>query len=261
MREHSARGPITVLAALLALLCLGALAQAETVRKGSLQVRFEGKLAPQKLPRSSEAPVKVSVSAQVSSTGADAPPPMRQISIAVNKYGHLDSTGLPVCQLEQIQPATTDDALSACRGSLVGEGRFLANVSGHAPFPADGKIYAFNGELEGRPAILAHVYGTKPAPASYTLAFVISKSKGTFGTTLKATLPPGPPGSGYITAIYLTLGKSFTSGGKRHSYFSASCPAPKGFSKAVFPFAKASVGFQGGPTIGSTLTRTCKTKG
>ncbi len=186
---------------------------------------------------------------------------MRQISIAINRYGRLDPSGLPVCQLEQIQPATTDDALAACRGSLVGEGRFLANVSGHAPFPADGKIYAFNGELEGRPAILAHVYGTKPAPASYTLAFVISRSKGTFGTTLKADAAAGPPRvRATITAIYLTLGKSFTSGGKRHSYFSASCPAPKGFPGASFPFAKASVGFQGGPTVDSTLNRSCKAK-
>jgi hypothetical protein len=261
MREHSARGPIAALAALLALLCLGALAQAETVRKGDLQVRFEGKLAPQSLPRSGQAPVTVSVSAKVSSTGAQAPPPMRQISIAINKYGHLDPSGLPICRLEQIQPATTDDALAACRRSLVGEGRFLATVVGHAPFPSDGKIYAFSGEVEGKPAILAHVYGTSPAPASYTIAFVVSKAKGTFGTTLKATLPPVESGSGYITGIFLSLGKTFTVHGERHSYFSASCPAPKGFSKAVFPFAKASVGFQGGPTLGSTLTRTCKAKG
>jgi len=246
---------------LVALLGFGAIAQAETVQKGNLRVSFEGKLAPKTLPRSGEAAVTVSVSAKVTSTSAKAPPPMSQMSIAINKYGHLDSTGLPVCQLEQIQPATTDDALTACRGSLVGEGRFLANVVGHAPFPSDGKVYAFNGELDGKPAILAHVYGTQPAPASYTLSFVVSKSKGTFGTTLKASLPPVKAGAGYISGIYLTLGKTYSSHGKKHSYFSASCPAPKGFSKAVFPFAKASVGFQGGQTLGSTLTRTCKAKG
>jgi hypothetical protein len=261
MNGHSARGPIAALAVLLGLFCLGALAEAETVRKDELQVRFEGKLAPQALPRSGEAPITVSVSAKVSSTGAQALPPMRTMSIAINRYGHLDPSGLPLCQLEQIQPATTDDALAACRGSLVGEGRFLANVSGRAPFPADGKIYAFSGELEGRPAILAHVYGTAPAPASYTLAFVISRSKGTFGTTLKATLPPVAPGAGYITAIYLTLGKSFSVAGKRHSYLRASCPAPKGFPGASFPFAKASVGFQAGPTLSSTLNRSCRAKG
>ncbi len=68
-------------------------------------------------------------------------------------------------------------------------------------------------------------------------------------------------GEGAFAEICLTLGKSFTSGGKRHAYFSASCPAPKGFSKAVFPFAEASVGFEDGPTLRSTLTRTCKARG
>jgi len=244
------------------LLGLGALAQAETVRQGGLQVRFEGKLAPQTLPRSRQAPIRVSVSAKVVSLGAAAPPPLHQIAIAINRYGHLDPTGLPVCHLEQIQPATTDDALAACRGSLVGEGRFLADVSGHAPFPADGKIYAFNGELDGKPAILAHVYGTKPGPASFTLAFLISRqAKGTFGTTLKAMLPPVEPGAGSITAIYLSLGKTFSVAGRRRSYLTASCPAPKGLSGASFVFARASLGFQGGPTLTTALNRSCKAKG
>jgi hypothetical protein len=253
------------LAALLvvALLGLGAIAHAETVQRGNLRVSFEGKLAPKTLPRSAQAPVTVSVSAKVASTNAQAPPPMRQMSIAINKYGHLDTAGLPVCQLDQIQPATTEDALASCHRSLVGEGKFLANVlvKGQAPFPSNGKVYAFNGELDGKPAILAHVYGTKPGPTSFTLAFVISRSKGTFGTTLKATLPPVEDGAGYITGIFLSLGKSFTLHGKKHSYLSASCPAPKGFPGAVFTFAKASVGFQGGKTISSNLTRNCKAKG
>jgi hypothetical protein len=262
-RSWAARGRQALAAALVlvALSGLAALAHAETVRRGGLQVNFEGRMAPQVLPRSADAPVTVSVSAKVTSTAATPPPPMRQIAIAINRHGHLDTSGLPVCQLEQIQPATTDDALSACRRSLVGQGRFLANVSGRAPFPAEGKIYAFNGEVEGKPAILAHVYGTAPAPASYTLAFVIGKTSGIFGTTLKATLAPVDPDSGYITAIYLTLGKTFKAGGKRGSYFSASCPAPKGLSQAVFSFADAAVSFAGGRTLRSKLTRTCRARG
>ena len=248
---------------LLASLALAGVVRAETVQQGGLRVAFEGKLTPKALPRSSEAAVSVSVSAKVSSTTAEPPPPLTKMSIAINRYGHLNRVGLPVCQLEEIQPATTDDALAACRRSLVGEGRFLANVvsTGTAPFPSEGKVYAFNGEFEGRPAILAHVYGTEPAPASYTIPFVIAQSKGTFGTTLKATLPPVKAGSGYITGIFLNLGKSFVSHGKHQSYFSASCPAPKGLPQALFPFAKASVTFQGGRTLGQTLTRTCEAKG
>jgi hypothetical protein len=247
----------------LAALALASLAQAETVQNGGLRVAFEGKLSPKALPRTAEAAVSVSVSAKVSSTTTKPPPPLTKMWIAINKYGHLNRTGLPVCQLDQIQPATTQDALAACHRSLVGEGRFLASVvaTGTAPFPSDGKVYAFNGEIEGRPAILAHVYGTEPAPASYTIPFVITQSKGTFGTTLKATLPPVKAGTGYITAISLNLGKSFVSHGKHQSYFSASCPAPKGFSQAIFSFARASVTFQGGRTLGQTLTRTCEAKG
>ncbi|HXF30165.1 MAG TPA: hypothetical protein VN522_01500 [Solirubrobacterales bacterium] len=247
----------------LAVFSLAGLAQAETVQHGGLRVAFEGKLSPKALPRSAEAGVSVSVSVKVSSTTAKPPPPMTKMSIAINRYGHLNRTGLPVCQLEQIQPATTQDALAACHRSLVGEGRFLASVvsTGTAPFPSEGKVYAFNGEFEGRPAILAHVYGTKPAPASYTIPFVISPTKGTFGTTLEAAFPPVKAGTGYITAIYLSLSKSFVSHGKHQSYFSASCPAPKDLSQAIFSFAKANVTFQGGPTLGQTLTRTCEAKG
>jgi len=248
---------------LVALFGLGAMAQAEIVQKGNLRVNFEGKLAPKTLPRSGQAPVKVSVSAEVSSTSAKAPPPMQTMTIAINRHGHLNRTGLPVCGLEQIQPATTQDALAVCRRSLVGEGRFLANVllKGQAPFPSNGKVYAFNGEVDGKPAILAHVYGTQPAPASYTIPFVISPAKGTYGTTLTASFPPVKAGSGYITGISLALGKNFSYHGKRQSYFSASCPAPPGYPGAVFAFAKASVGFQGGHKLGSTLTRNCKARG
>lgn len=255
------RAKLTV-ALLLAVFGAAAFAHAEVVQRGGIRVTFEGKLAPKTLPRSAQAPVHVSVSAKVASAGGNAPPPMRKISIAINKYGNLNRAGLPVCQLDQIQPATTDDALAACRGSLIGQGRFLANVllKGQAPFPKDGKIYAFNGEIDGRPAILAHVYGTQPAPASYTLAFVVSRTKGTFGTTLTASLPPVKNGAGYITGIYLSLGKTFSVHGASHPYFSASCPAPKGFSGAVFPFARAAVSFEGGRTLGSTLSRTCKAR-
>jgi hypothetical protein len=45
--------------------------------------------------------------------------------------------------------------------------------------------------------------------------------------------------------------------GKRRSYLSASCPAPKGFPGAAFPFARASFGF-GKQTLTSTLTRSCR---
>jgi hypothetical protein len=248
----------------LSLLTLAAVARAEVAQKGNARISFQGELSPKALPRSTEAPVSVSVGAKISSVSATKPPPvLQQMSIAINRYGKFDTTGLPVCQLNDIQPATTSDALAVCRRSLVGEGTFSANVplSGRSPFPSEGKLYAFNGESNGQPAILAHVYGVRPAPASFTLVFLMSHSKGTFGTTLSVKLPKVGSEGGYITGISLNLSKQFSSHGQKRSYLSASCPAPKGLSKAGFSFAKASFGFAGGQKLTSTLERTCKVRG
>jgi hypothetical protein len=253
-------GAIT-LALSLTILALGAIAQAELVQKGDVRVSFKGDLTPNKLPRNKLAPVKVSVAAKIIPIGKSEPQ-LRKMSIAINRFGVIDTTGLPLCQLDDIQPATTADALAVCRRSLIGEGTFTANVpeSGRSPFPAEGKLYAFNGEVNGKPAILAHVYGVNPAPTSFTLDFLLTRSGGTYGTTLKVDLPK-VKGGGFITGISLDLSKSFTFKGKRHSFASGSCPAPKDVKIAGFPFAKASFAFGDGTKVSTVLNRSCKVKG
>ncbi len=232
------------------------------VQRGPVRVSFDGKLIPKALPRTGSAPVRVAVAARIGSSHGGTPPQLRTMSIAINRFGHFFFQGLPVCSLRAIQPSTTENALAACRSSLVGEGHFSAKVllAQQSPFPAEGKVYAFNGSLHGKPAILAHVYGTDPVPTSFTLPFTIERGKGTFGTVLRASLPSVTGDSGYITGLSLNLGRSFRYHGKARSYLTASCPAPKGFPGAVFPFAKASFAFKG-RTVSSTLTRNCKVGG
>ncbi|HYJ20841.1 MAG TPA: hypothetical protein VEW07_02315 [Solirubrobacterales bacterium] len=250
------------LAVALTVLALASLASAETIQKGNLRVAFDGKITPSKLPREGSAAVTVAVGTTITSTTPGKPPPrLTKISIAINRHGHLDSTGLPVCEVSDIQPATTAKALVACRGSLVGEGSFAATValSRQGTFPSEGKLVAFNGTYENRPAILAHVYGTEPVPTSFTLPFVITESKGTFATTLTAVLPRAD--DNFVTGLELTLNRSFTYRGQKRSYASAGCPAPKGFPGATFPFAKASYAFAGAGKLSSTLTRSCRARG
>jgi hypothetical protein len=244
------------------ILGLASLAHAEVKQQGNLRVAFDGKLTPHTLPRSGSAPVKVSVGAKIVATSGATPPQLRKISIAINRNGRLDARGLPLCRLEEIEPSTTADALAACRSSLVGEGSFSAKVllPQQAPFPSQGKVFAFNGAFNGKPAIFAHVYGTNPVPTSYTIPFVISEAKGTFGTVLSASLPNVTSEWGYVTGLSMTLGRNFSSHGKRRSYLSAGCPAPKGFPGASFPFARAAFGF-GKQTLTSTLTRSCGARG
>lgn len=245
------------------LLIAGAcIAQAEVVQKGGLRVSFTGKLSPSALPRSGSAPIRVEVGTRIDSAKSKNPPRLRTMTIAINRYGHLDPDLLPKCTLRDIQPSTTENALAACGDSLIGRGTFQANValSRQAPFPSSGPLYAFNGIVNGRPAILAHVYGEAPVPTSFTLVFELKQAKGTFGNVLRASLPEVTGSSGYITGLSLNLGKTVRSGGRTRSYLSASCPAPKGFSGASFPFAKVSLDF-GQKKVTETLARNCKVRG
>jgi DNA-binding beta-propeller fold protein YncE len=235
----------------------------EVVQRGRLRVAFQADFTPRKLPRSGAAPVRLSVGARISTADGSEAPQLRRLTIAINREGRFDPTGLPICRISDIEPATTENALEACRDSLVGQGTFNAKVrlSRQSPFPSEGKVYAFNGRLHGRPAILAHVYGTEPVPTSYTLPFEVGRTGGTFGLVLRASLPQVTGDAAHITGLSLNLGRSFRYHGRRHSYLSAGCPAPKGFPGALFPLAKAKLAFAGGKAISTTLTRNCKVRG
>lgn len=231
-------------------------------RRG-VRVSFDGKLTPHVLPRHGTAPVGIVVDAKIGATGGEDPPQLRRITIAINRNGRFTSKGLPACRVDQIQPSTTDGALAACRRSLVGEGHFSANVKlpQQSPFPSEGKVLAFNGKVNGKPAILAHIYGTDPAPTSTVLPFLLRSSRGTYGTTLEASLPQATGSWGYVTGLRMTLRRSFSYHGHSRSFLSAGCPAPAGFPSAAFPLAKTSFSFAGDLTLDAVLTRTCRARG
>jgi hypothetical protein len=245
-----------------AALCLASLASAEVSQKDGVRVAVDGSMSPTALPRTGLAPIAVSVEGKISATTAQLPK-LVGIKIEVNRHGKLDQRGIPLCRLGHIDPSTTSEAHQACRSALIGEGRFTADVRlpNQSPFPSQGKVLAFNGKLNGKAAIFAHIYGTKPVPTSYVLPFSVGKAEGTYGTVLEASLPQVTGEWGYVTGISLNLDRVFTANGKRHGYLSASCPAPKGFSKVAFPLVRTSFLFAGGLSLSSTLNRTCKVKG
>lgn len=263
MRSAKRRaGGAAVLLAAVALLATVPSAQGELVQKGSVRVALSGTLAPELLPRHGTAPIAVSIGGRISSTSAAEVPQLKEVTFAFNRAGKLDLGGLPRCRLGHIDPSTTREALLACRSSLVGEGHFSANVRfpEQSPFPSEGKILAFNGVLRGSPVIFAHIYGTKPVPTSYVLPLVIGHGKGMFSTVMRASLPQATGEWGYVTGLELKLGRTYSVHGKKRSFLSAGCPAPKGFSGALFPLLRTSFSFAGSETLSATLNRFCKAK-
>jgi hypothetical protein len=241
--------------ALLALGALSSLAYGEVSQKNGVRVAVDGSLSPNRLPRRGSAPVSVSVSGNIDSLDESTLPQLQKMTVAINSAGHLDLKGIPHCRIGHINPSNNQEALEACRSSLIGEGSFSADVKlpEQSPFPSEGKLLAFNGTIGGKPAIFGHIYGTKPLPTSFVLPFRVKQQKGTFGTVLEASFPRATGEWGYVTGISLDLNK------KR--FLSAGCPAPAGFSKAAFPLLKTSFSFAGGLKLDNTLTRSCKALG
>jgi hypothetical protein len=259
---RQARGWISAGVLVLVLTTLVAGANAEVVQEGNLRVSFEGRIAPQALPRQGKAPVAVTLGGQIATTDQSAPPQLRTISIAINRNGRLNYNGLPACRYHQIQPASTREAMAACRQSIVGGGEFRANVvlPEQSPFPSRGKVVAFHGVRQGRQVVFAHIFGTEPLPQSRVLAFELGRTGGGYRTTLTADLPRVAADWGYVSGVELTLKRQYRSGGRDRSYISAGCPAPGDFTVITFPLARASFGFEDGRVLTSTIVRTCRVK-
>jgi hypothetical protein len=249
----------------LAVALLGAVgAQAELTAKGDLFVLFEGGIVPRSLPRSERAPIEVNISGLVKTPYAENSPALRKITIALNRGGHLDTEGLPVCNLADLQSTKPQAALAACRPALVGGGSFTAETDypDQETFASGGRILAFNGRNHGHPAILAHIYGTQPLQSIRIVTFSMRKVKrGPFGIVLTGNFPARLIREGTVKKISLSLRRTFTYQGQRHSYLSAACAAPKGFSQATFPFARAAMTFSDKRTLSTTLTRSCNVRG
>jgi hypothetical protein len=253
-----------VLATALALtLVLAVLAQAEVTQSHHLRVSISGELTPKTLPRAHAAPVAVSLGGDLSTTDGSDLPRLRTLRIEINRGGRLEDQGLPTCPLAQIAVATSDRAAVACRGALVGSGAFHANIvlHGQAPYPTTGKLLLFNGRKGGKPVLLGHIYSSQPFSTSFVITFKIAnRPHGTYGTVLSASLPEALGNWGYVTGIEMKLSRSYSFKGKRHSYLSASCPAPKGFGGVSFPLIRTSFGFDGGRKLTSTLNRSCEAR-
>ncbi|HEU4393274.1 MAG TPA: hypothetical protein VFR04_06520 [Solirubrobacterales bacterium] len=247
-----------------ALVLLGAgLAHGELRQTGNVRISFSGGFTPRSLPRDRLAPITVHVKGAIGTTDGSHPPPIRRVEVALNRNGKLTTEGLPTCAATQLQSTSSETALARCRPSLIGRGRFGAEVEfpGTAPFPAKGPALVFYGIRRGHPAMLIHLYITAPVHATFVLALAISQpEKGTFGTVLTATIPSLAGGLGSVTEIDLTIGRTYRYRGERRSFLSASCAAPPGFSGGSFSLARGSFFFADGKKIETTLTRNCNVR-
>ncbi|HEX7059825.1 MAG TPA: hypothetical protein VF176_08250 [Solirubrobacterales bacterium] len=254
-----------VLLATTCLLALGAagVARAELGQKGNIIVNFHGNIAPQKLDRDGTSPVSVLMGGKIKTTDNSVPPKLTKIVLDINRNGVIQTKGLAKCSLGTLKSLSSAGAKRKCSDALIGHGNVTSrvNLPGQGAFASNGPLLAFNGRHKGHEAVFAQVSATEPLPLTYVIVFEVQKTKGTFGTRLLGTLPPIASSYGYISAFDMALSRRYSFHGKKLSYASAGCPAPKGFTQASFAFAKASYEFEDGRKVTATLNRTCKARG
>jgi hypothetical protein len=255
------RGALALTA--LTLLSAGA-ALAATIQSEGLRITALAQVKPYKLPRDKPSPIAVFVAGHLQSSEGGVPPQLRRLNVFVNRHGLLQSKGLAVCDLEAIQPASTQRALTQCQDALIGSGQFWANIvlPDQGAYRTHGRLLIFNGRKGGRPTLLAHIFTSNPFNSSFVIPFAIRHvAKGTYGTELSASLPQALGDWGYLDRIKLTLRRKYSYLGHQLSYFNAACPAPGKAKRTSFPLAYAEFFFAGRAPIGVGVPKTCGVKG
>jgi hypothetical protein len=247
-----------------ALLVAGAaIAAATVIQTGNLRVTVLAQVEPPKLPRKTPAPIAVFIAGHIGTANGAVPPQLQTMTVKVSRHGLLQSKGLPVCELTQIQPGSTERALDNCSDALVGSGRFWASVvfPDQRPYPTRGRLLVFNGRVGKKPVLFAHIFTTQPFASSFVVTFALKHiHEGPYGTELSASLPQALGNWGFVDRIKLTLRRKYRYLGKELSYFNAACPAPPGAQTASFPLATANFSFAGGEQISATVNKACRVK-
>jgi hypothetical protein len=244
------------------LVLFGATANAERAQKGSLIVALNGGIAPRKLPRHERAPVAVRLAGRVLTEDRSPVPRVNWIRLELAWHGLLDTNGLAVCPAARLEGTSTQQALEHCRGASVGHGRLFARVflPGEPALGVKAHLTAFNSRTEaGRHEVLVHAYSSDP-PVSFVIPFSVHHKPGAFRTVLVALIRRSVGPWPHVTNFQIVVGRHFIYRGRRHSYLSASCPIPKGFTAGFLSFARATYTFEGGKQMRTESVRSCRAR-
>ena len=237
-------------------------AVAERSQAGRLIVTLNGGISPRALPRGHPAPVAVRLAGRVLTADRSPLPRVNWIRLELAWRGVLNTKGLPVCPSARLRSTNDSQALEACGSSKVGHGRLFAKVfvPNQSPIKIHAHLIAFNGRTAvGRPEVLVHAYSPW-TPTSWDIPFHVHHSSGAFRTVLVALIRRDAGPWPHVANFQIVVSRSFEHGGRRHSYLSASCPVPRGFTAGFLSFARATYTFEGGEQLTTESVRSCRAR-
>ncbi len=186
-----------------AVLACAAVAHAAVIQQGNLRITVLSQIQPYKLPRQGTAPIAVFVSGHLSTPQGGIPAQLQKMTVKVNRHGLLQSKGLPVCEISQLQPASTERALRNCGDAVIGSGQFWAHIvlPDQGAYPTHGRLLIFNSRKNGKPVLLTHIFTSNPFFSSFVISFAIRKTKGPTAPSSPHRFPkPSAPGATSIAS-------------------------------------------------------------
>jgi hypothetical protein len=194
---------------------------------GQVTVSTTATMLPRELPPKANAPITLSTITRIKSDDPSSPEILEKLEFLLDKYGSIESKGVPVCTMAKLAETTPKVARQRCAGALVGTGIGKAEVTmpGRAPFQISSPVSIFNAPpTAGKPTLIAHAYETVPAPKALLVPIVIERVKnGRYGFRTKVQMPEVAGGYGAPTLAEATLGKTFKRGGKTVGFINAHC--------------------------------------
>lgn len=202
-------------------------ANAALVKVGNLVLTADGGFTPNRLPRGSYAPISFQGHADLKQVGGGVPAALQQLVLDFDRDGRLATAGLPACQPEALQDATTAEARARCPKAIVGTGGVSALIplEGQPPLVASSPITFFNGpRVGGKPTVILHARTTAPTVQTFVITIPIEKrTGGQYGYRATIDVPPIAEGRGSLVHLDATIGKRYRSGGRERSYVAARC--------------------------------------
>ena len=257
MRRRSLFGVLPVAVIALAVVAAGqAFAEKATVvRAGNLELRMNGGVSPEKLPKKKLAPITLRASGSLATLDGSHPPATKSVTIDFDKQGAINARGLAVCRSGQLQSRNTAAAKKACPKAIVGGGSTVVQVAfpEQRPFRARGPLVIFNGGVrKGVTKMYIHAYVNVPTPTAIVTVVKVKKiRKGPYGTRAIARIPKIAGGSGSLIRFNLKIHRTFKHKGKRQSYLLARCGNGRLRAHAVMKTGD-------GNRISGSIVRRCK---
>ncbi len=227
MRKHLIRSTAVGLV-FASIVAAGALAEPKTFRVGNLNLRDNGGISPNRLPRHRQAPIAANLNARIWMSDGSHPPALESVTPEFDRTIRINAKGLPACRSSQLTARSTVAAKKACADAIVGtgEGEVAVAFPEQRPFTATGPIVLFNGGVQGRTTLLLiHTYVSVPAPTAVIVPVKLTRiDRGHYGIRASAQIPRIAGGAGSVAKFKVRIDRKFTYKGRQASYLTASCP-------------------------------------